>query len=567
MPRPGERGDAAGASRGAGWGWPALVAIVALAACLAGIGNDLVQDDVAILVESERLHGVSRWREILTSPYWPPPHSPDLYRPLTAILLALEYAVGGGSPLGFRIASYLLYAAASVAVFQLGRRLVPVGVAGSAALLFAAHPIHVEAVALAVGQGELLVALLGTVMVIRYVERRRQRGVLAPGDWLVLGALYLAASLAKEHGLVLPALLVAAELTVLRGSLPIGRHFLPGYAFMGGLGVLVVVLRAAVLGEVTGTFTAATLAGLTLGGRVLTMLAVVPHWARLLLWPAGLQADYSPQEIPPSSGLGWAEVLGVGLLAAAAAGAWLARRRAPVIAFGVLWMGVALLPVSNLIPIGIVLAERTLFLASVGFAIAAGGLLLIPWTSAARLSATMRRGLGLIGAGVLLALIARSALRQRDWRDDRTFRIQGVQDAPRSWRTQLSYASLLFEEGRPQESLAAYRQALELAPALERWKVRNDLAQEYLAQGANALAVEQLRASLAEAPEQEATRHYLVLGLLALGGYREAAAEADSAVARGGSAEVFGELKALADSARRLGVPPGGIRLRVRAPR
>jgi hypothetical protein len=123
---------------------------------------------------------------------------------------------------------------------------------------------------------------------------------------------------------------------------------------------------------------------------------------------------------------------------------------------------------------------------------------------------------------------------------------------------------MLFEEERRDSALAHYRLARDLAPESERWRVRNDLAEHFFGRSEHALAVAELKASLAESPGQEITRHYLVLGLLALGEYRAAATEADSAMARGGDPAVFGELRVLADSAFRLGVPPGGFQIRIR---
>lgn len=546
----------------------ALVALAALAVSLGGLGNRLVQDDISLLVETDRLHGLAHWRDILGSSYWPPPRPAELWRPVTSVLLALEHGLGGGSPLAFRIASYLLYAAVAVLVYRLARRVVPARLALFLGLLFAVHPVHVEAVALAVGQGELLVALFGGLMVVHYLDRRSPDGGGVRGrDWVALALLYLAASLAKEHGLVLPGLVLAAELTLVRGPRGSWRGLVPGYAGLVAVGVLVLLARRMVLGgALAGTLAAAPLDALDLGGRARLMLQVVPQWGRLLAWPFHLQADYSPREIAVLPGFGGIQLLGIGLLMAGGGLAWAARRRAPLVTFGLLWMGVALFPVSNvLIPSGVLLAERTLFLPSVGFGLLIGGIL--HWIGGA---AASRRLLGAraapiaLGAAVLLAFGWRSFGRHRIWRDDPSFRIALARDAPRSWRAQLAYASYLFESGQRDSALARYRRAAEYAPERERWKVRNDLAEELFAAGAVARAVEQLRQSLAEAPEQESTRHYLVLGLLSLGSYAEAGAQADSAMARGGSREVFGELRQWADSAGKLGLPPGAIRIRVR---
>jgi hypothetical protein len=347
----------------------------------------------------------------------------------------------------------------------------------------------------------------------------------------------------------------------------------PGYALLAAVGGLVVLARAAVFpGNVTGTFTADALTGASLGGRALTMLRVIPTWARLLVWPAHLQADYSPQELIASTGFGAAELGGLVLLVGAILAAWLARSRAPVFTFGLWWTAVALLPVSNvLIPTGILLEERTLFLPSIGILLAAGGLLAAmvraPLESKDRTALTGRRGLGLVFwcliSLVVLAGVVRSAERQGVWRDETTFRLRSAKDAPRSWRTQLSYGTALFEMGQRPLAVEAYQRAMALAPAHRQWRVRNDLAQRYFEARENELAVEQLQASLAAAPEIEETRHYLVLGYLTLGAYARAGAEADSAIARGFSLELFSGLRALADTAARDHVPPGAIKIRV----
>jgi len=537
---------------------------VALAACVAGIANGFAQDDVRLILGNPAIQRLANLPALFAAPYWPPPAA-DLYRPLTAVLLALEYAVSPG-PLLFRMVSYLLYAAAAVAVFRLGRRLLPRGIALGAALLFAAHPVHVEAVAPAVNQSELLVGLLAVLMAIRYLDRRRAgAGLLSRRDWLWLGALYVAAGLSKENGLVLPGLLLGAELFLFAGPARDRlKSLAPGYALLGLLGLLMVLARTAVLsGYLAVPAPAEALDGLSAAGRGLLMLKVVPQWARLLLWPAHLQVDYGPQELMPSDHVGPAEALGALLLLGIVAAAWMTRRRAPAVGFGLVWCAVALLPVSNVvIPTGIVLAERTLLLPSIGFVIAVGGvvaLLLGAATGRVWLPRALVAGCAvLVTAGVL-----RSAERQGVWRNDTVLAIRAAEEAPLSYRMQTASGFALFKLGAREQAAQAYERALALAPPKHLWRVRNDIARRYWEAGKDSLAVAQLEQSLEEAPDQEETRSYLVLGYLALGDYAEAARQADVALARGGKPAEFRELRALADSAARAGAPPGSVKVRV----
>ena len=94
------------------------VAVVALAATVAGLRNGFVQDDVVLIVENTRVHDLASWWRLFALPYWPPPWSEDLYRPLTSVLLAGQYLAGDGGALAFRLTSGLLYAGAAIAFLR-----------------------------------------------------------------------------------------------------------------------------------------------------------------------------------------------------------------------------------------------------------------------------------------------------------------------------------------------------------------------------------------------------------------------------------------------------------------
>jgi hypothetical protein len=85
-----------------------------------------------------------------------------------------------------------------------------------------------------------------------------------------------------------------------------------------------------------------------------------------------LQVDFAPGVI--ASGGAIEAAFGVVIICALAGGIVFGLRRAPALAFGLLWLVTALLPVSNVVPTGVVLAERTLFLASIGFLLAVGAI-------------------------------------------------------------------------------------------------------------------------------------------------------------------------------------------------
>jgi protein O-mannosyl-transferase len=348
-----------------------LVAIAAVAACIAGIGNDFVYDDLALIVGDDRLHDLARWREIVGGTYWPAPFPEDLYRPVASALLALQWVISGGDALLFRVVSVALYVGSSLAFFGLLRRLFAPGIALAAGVIFAVHPIHVEAVAQAVNQGELIVGILTCVSVGRYIDRRRLGHVNA-ADWTFLGAGYAVGILTKESAFVMPALLLASELIGVDNESwrARGRSLLPGYTSLVALAILVLILRETVLpdGALAAT-PAETMVGLGFGQRMHVMSGIVPHWLRLFVWPLRLRVDYQPDD---PLAFGALNVIGILAVIGAATSFIISRMRLPVFSFGIAWCMVTLLPVSNVFPSGVVLAERTLFVPSMGFLIAAG---------------------------------------------------------------------------------------------------------------------------------------------------------------------------------------------------
>ncbi|MGD2135258.1 MAG: hypothetical protein PVF27_03815, partial [Gemmatimonadales bacterium] len=116
--------------------------LLAVAAFALSLGHDFAYDDVLVIERHARLHSLANWREILTTTWW----VDAVYRPFTALAFAFDWSVSGGSATWFHAVNILLHAGVTALVFVLARGMVrPLG-AAAAAMLFAVHPVHVEAV-------------------------------------------------------------------------------------------------------------------------------------------------------------------------------------------------------------------------------------------------------------------------------------------------------------------------------------------------------------------------------------------------------------------------------------
>jgi hypothetical protein len=545
-----------------GFAAPASVALLGFLASATSLGNGFVYDDGPIVSTNPRVHTLARIWEVFLQPYWPPGWGDLNYRPLTILSFALQWALGGGSPAIFHATNVVLYVAACVAVFHLAKLTLPQSAGWIAAALFAVHPVHVEAVGNVVGQAEIVVGLCSTLAVAAYVRLRGRppqtvgsdRG---PGRRIIglLGVLYAVAVFSKETGFFLPALLLAAEVTVVAVRLDPGRRPFRArarelwalYAVCGAVGLGYLAMRLAVLREV-GDDPNTVIALLGHKARLLTMLGVVPEWARLLLWPARLAADYSPPQLTVfvgfNSTLISAAAILAGCLLVSIAG-WSGRR---AVTFALLWIAVALFPVSNvLLRSGVILAERTLFLPSVGAVLAVGAA--VAWVTARWMSGG--RSWSPVAAAavapILVLGLVKSTSRQRVWRSNDTFYEHIVEDVPLGYRAHYMHGMWLLEKGRRSEGERHVRTAIALFPYDP--AVYTDLADQYRRSGLCAPARQFYRRALDVGSLRPKTRLGLVACLLNDAQFAEARDQARHGLAAGGpETEQFRRMLAIADS-------------------
>jgi len=449
------------------------VLLAALLSSATSLANGYALDDVLLIETDPLVHSLREPWTLLTSAYWRLPPADTLWRPLGTLGYALQWAVADGKPWPFHVVSVSLYLAVCAIAFGIARRLLPFGPALVAAFVFAVHPVHVESVGNIVGQLELSVSLAILGALLLYV-RDRQNAVLRLRTIFAICALQLMGLGFKEHAVMLPFFLVAAELTVLRGAPVDGGPRTPGFSRVR---ILLVSLSAIVLvwmlvrsdvigGDFAGDWPHRALRGLDTSERAWVMLGLVPEIVRLMFLPLELYADYSPQFVPVLSRPSEGHLLGAIALMLWAVPMVIAWRRDRLVAFALIWFPVSLLVVSNIfVPTGVLIAERTLFLATFGVALLAGGsaALMTPRLSLAH-GQLRALALGLVAA-VIFAAAARSSARQLVWRNNGTVISSIIRDAPTNFRGHLWLGDSLFRANNLHDGEAALQRARALWPA------------------------------------------------------------------------------------------------------
>ena len=513
-----------------------VIALLACVAALPSLGNRFAYDDNAIIADNPTVHSLAGVLRAFGTSYWPAAYGGSLYRPVPIALFAVQWSVGHGAPIVFHAVNVALYVGVCLAVLALASRLLPESWAVVTAAVFAVHPVHVEVVANVVGQSELLVTGLVVVAMIRYLDGRR--GV-AP-----LCALYAAGLLAKEHAAVLPALFVAAELTVVDDTRPWRTRISAARPLAAGLALTFVAylgVRLLVLGAPLGESTLIPLVRAPWATRWWTTMGIVPEWLRLLVWPVHLVATYAPPEVAVRTGPDAATLAGCALIVALGVVCVRMRRRWPVAVFGVLWAAIALVPVSNLVvPTGVLLAERSLFLPSVGGVLAGG---------AAFATVRFAWPVGVVAGAIVMVGLMRSVHRAPVWHDDSTLWAAGAAESPHNYFTHYMYATELYREGRDSAGEHELRTAIALEP--EDPRLYASLGWKLIAAQRCGDAVPLFRRALDLWAVSYEARAGLVTCLMQAGDYAGARSLSLVAVAHGGHQAFFQHAIVAADSASR----------------
>ncbi len=452
------------------WATPRGAAtIVAAAAVLAfarSLGNGFTYDEGLVIVGAQRFLQSGAFGALFSKSYFG--HSLEgTWRPVCTFTYMLDAAVSM-HPAVFKADSLLWHVVAAWLLMALARRLLPPQRrrgALLAGLFFVVHPLTTETVDNASFREDSLVTVFTLATLILSLDGRRALALLC----FALGLL------SKESAVVAPALLGISRLAGFEG-----QRRRPGAAAVpaGGRARLVWTVRELVpFGLVTVAYLGlrfgpmatpvayARYPGGTFAATLLGLPAIWAHDLRLLVWPWPLCAEYTGyfrfgrQPWGPVALAAAAVLAYVGLIAVAA---W---RGARVVAFGLGWFLLALLPVSNLLPIPIPAAERFLYLPLAGVALALAGA--FGWLAEKRPRQAVPVGAAL--AGLLVVFVGLTNRRHADWRDDQTLWLATVATNPRSCGAQSAVGGNLLSQGMATGDAKTLRQSIrrqELALAL-----------------------------------------------------------------------------------------------------
>jgi tetratricopeptide (TPR) repeat protein len=461
------------------------VAVVTFLVYLAALGNDFVNwDDVRYVSENLHIRSLNgaffKWALF------------DFYEsnwhPLTWLSHAVDYAVWGLNPRGHHLTNIVLHAINTFAVVFLMTALLDAWrkrspenertsflnerailiAAGTTALLFGLHPVHVESVAWVAERKDLLCGLFFLLSLILYTKYAGDEGMNAPAraqffNKYYLGTLgmFILALMSKPMAVSLPVVLLILDWH------PFGRiasrkamrsmigEKIPFIALSLLSSLLTVLAQRS--GEAIQTTEFAPLSG-----RLFVAAKSIVFYVWKIIWPLNLVPYYPYPEKQPL--LSFQNLAAAVLVIGTTAACWIMAEKNKLWPSAWWYFLVTLLPVIGIIQVGgQAMADRYLYLPGLAPFLIVG--LAAAWC-AAKLPGAGRKGVTIAASGLVVVLLSFLTVRQIGiWKNSVTLWNYIVQQEPMAPRAYNNRGRAYENGGQFLRAIADYDKAIDLDPS------------------------------------------------------------------------------------------------------
>lgn len=363
------------------------------------LSNGFVWDDESIIVDNPRLSGFNKISDLLTSEDAFRGVKTGYYRPFAYLSFFVDRLVWGLNPFGFHLINLLLHISVSISLFFLMRLMFNNDVlAFFSALIFSIHPVNTEAVNfLSGGRNTLLSGLFMLLSFILHLKKRLLPSLLSYGI----------AVFSKEFAIPFPFLLIFYDNLCAPGKKSL-KAYLPYF------GVIIIFFMVRTASFKDDSFVDLDLYNIK--ARMMLMPEIFISYLKMFFLPFRFKIPYYLQyhgrlDIRVMS-------FSLGLVTIILILLFFRKSRATILSF--FWFFLFLLPVSNIIPLDITLAERYMYFPAMGLSL-----------FLAHLFQNLKKIIGsfIIALFCIFCIITISG-RNHAWRDNFSLYNQMISDSP-----------------------------------------------------------------------------------------------------------------------------------------
>jgi protein O-mannosyl-transferase len=434
-----------------------LLALLVIATYLSALGNGFVWDDTIFTIgnpvfKNFDLHtilfGQSNGYE---------------YLPLRDITCALDYLFWGENPAGFHLTNIVITVATALVGFFLAEGTITLLwpekmtqsrtwlMSFATAALFILHPVQAQAINWISCRNHLLAGLFCLLSLLCTLKALHQPR-LNTGYYLGALLFFVAALLSKVTAIILPVILLS-----LFFCLPEKRTKAPLLPFFALAAFYYFFqMRIAVVGRAI-RLEEPEFGILSIPAIAAKAVAIPFFYLGKYFIPRNFSAEYEPimpRTLTDPAAL--AAIVGLLVLICLALGL---RKRFPLIAWGILFYLLGLLPVLNIFPTHPMVADRYLYLPSFGLALAVTGLVMaVP----IRGTIPVRP---LIAVPVIALLVFLTHRQNAAWHDEERLWLSSIESSPGSSRSYANLGSFYFMRQNFDKAFPLFEKAAELDPS------------------------------------------------------------------------------------------------------
>ncbi len=470
--------------------WLIALAIAAFAFLIYAntLGHDYALDDFSAIKENyvtkKGFEGIPTiWKEHYRFGYWNSKAS--LYRPLTLTVFAIIWQISPDNTTLYHLVNILFFAGTGMLIFFTLRRLLPKQnqlLPLAIALLYVAHPIHVEVVANIKALDDILAfffCLLAVNLLWRHLDAK---GV----KWLILAVFTFGLALFSKEGsitflAIFPLLLYFFSEKKIPQIVMLTLPFLLPIALYLGV-------RMQIVGSLTGDDSISFLDNIIVAAQnkmqqVATAFLLAGKYLVNFIAPISLGHDFGYNQIKITNFADWRVILSVLAYVGMGVFALWQLTKKNLIAFGILFFLITFSLVSNILfPIGTSYGDRLVYMPSFGFCMAFAAAIfhffkVDYYDVKSSLGALLQKNMipmAIIGVFTILFAI-KTISRNPAWKNSYTLYKTDIENYPNSAKLRYHYGLELVKKGleqtNPQEKLKwlnqsqkAFESAIDIHP-------------------------------------------------------------------------------------------------------
>jgi tetratricopeptide (TPR) repeat protein len=434
-----------------------LIILAAFAAYHNSFAGPFVFDDIPAIVENPSIRHLWPITRVMLPPL---STAGAVGRPIVNLSLAINYALGGTSVVGYHVANLLLHVTVALVLFSLllrtlrlpslqgrfERKARPVALAIT--LLWTVHPLLTESVTSVIQRNELIVGLfylLTLYSVLRACDSANK--VFWYGSAVAACLLGMAS---KEVMATAPVMVLLYDRAFLSGSFK--KSLSQRWPLYLGLAATWILLGLLIFVASDRNATVGFGHGVAWWAYALTQCQAIVRYLGLSVWPQNLVFDYGKAVVSKLTAV-WPQALLLLLLLGATAYATVCQ---PKLGFAGCWFFGILAPSSTVIPLTTqTMAEHRMYLP----------LIVVVAVAGVGLFAKANKNVGLALAVCVAALLAWCTARRNEvYRSELSLWADTVSRRPGNARAHNHLGNALDNAGRRSEALASYDKALQLKP-------------------------------------------------------------------------------------------------------